>query len=211
MCEQTDWSVCQMAHTGSPKDPARTRQRILEAAMGVFSQKGYHDTAVDDIVERSRTSKGAFYFHFPNKQSIFLSIMDHAGNLLLAKIHRAIEAQEDPVGKVDAALRAVVEAFSEHRVLARLLLVETSGLGNLFDQKLFAMHQKFADMIREQLDQAIERGLITPTDTELAAYLWLGAALELVVRWLHTGQPRDLSEAIPVLRSAFLRSIGIDP
>lgn len=195
---------------GSPRDPAKTRQRILQAALSAFSQKGYHHTAVDDIVERSGTSKGAFYFHFPNKQSIFLSIMDEAGELLLDKMGRAVAGYSDPVEKVDAALRAVVEAFSEHRRLARLLLIETSGLGKIFDERVFGIHRKFANLIRQHLDQAAELGLIPPMDTEMVAYLWLGAALELVVRWLHTGQPQDLSSAIPILRSTFLRSVGID-
>lgn len=189
----------------------RTRQRILEAAVTVFSQKGYHNAIVDDIVEKSQTSKGAFYFHFPNKESIFLAVMDQAGELLLSKIQRAIATHEDPIAKVDAALQAMIEAFTEHRALARILLVETSGLGKIYDQKVFAIHQKFASLIRQHLDHAVDRRLIPPTDTELVAYLWIGAALELVVRWLHTGTPGDLSKAMPVLRNTFLRSLGINP
>src|SRR5450756_1579904 len=40
-----------------------TRRRILDAAVGIFAEKGYHDTAVDDIARASKTSKGAIYFH----------------------------------------------------------------------------------------------------------------------------------------------------
>ena len=54
----------------------RTRERIMEAALRVFSQKGYHDARVDEIVEESQTSKGAVYFHFPSKEQIFLALVD---------------------------------------------------------------------------------------------------------------------------------------
>ena len=45
-----------------------TRQRILNAATEIFSEKGYHGTAVDDIVKAPHTSKGSFYFHFPSNK-----------------------------------------------------------------------------------------------------------------------------------------------
>ena len=43
-----------------------TRDRILQAALQVFAEKGYHRAVVDDIVRASETSKGAVYHHFPN-------------------------------------------------------------------------------------------------------------------------------------------------
>jgi len=47
-----------------------TRDRILHAALEVFARKGYHRAVVDDIVRASRTSKGAVYHHFPNKEAL---------------------------------------------------------------------------------------------------------------------------------------------
>jgi len=53
-----------------------TRDRILQAALQVFAEKGYHRALVDDIVQASRTSKGAVYHHFPNKEALFLALVD---------------------------------------------------------------------------------------------------------------------------------------
>ena len=58
------------------RDKEATRQRLLDAAEEVFAEKGYHGAVVDDIVRASDSSKGGFYFHFPNKQAIFLSLVD---------------------------------------------------------------------------------------------------------------------------------------
>ncbi|MDZ7845160.1 MAG: TetR/AcrR family transcriptional regulator [Anaerolineales bacterium] len=60
-----------MAASGTPKNESKTRQQILDAALEAFATRGYHDTRVSDIVEGSRTSKGAVYFHFPSKEDIF--------------------------------------------------------------------------------------------------------------------------------------------
>ena len=53
-----------------------TRDKILQAALEVFAEKGYHRALVDDIVRASRTSKGAVYHHFPNKEALFLALVD---------------------------------------------------------------------------------------------------------------------------------------
>ena len=58
------------------RDKDATRQRLLDAAEQVFAEKGYHGAVVEDIIRASDSSKGGFYFDFPNKQAIFLSLID---------------------------------------------------------------------------------------------------------------------------------------
>ena len=58
------------------------KDRILAAALEVFASKGYHGAVVDDIVEVSRSSKGAFYHYFPSKQSVFLTLMDELASVV---------------------------------------------------------------------------------------------------------------------------------
>ncbi len=52
------------------------RQQILEAALDCFADKGYHAARMDDIVRASGLSKGALYWHFKNKDEIFLELFD---------------------------------------------------------------------------------------------------------------------------------------
>jgi TetR/AcrR family fatty acid metabolism transcriptional regulator len=188
-----------------------TKERILEAAAAVFADKGYYGAAVDDIVRASDTSKGSFYFHFPNKRGIFTALLDHLTARLVQRVQESIAEQsgDDPVARLDAALRAVVGAFSQRRRLARLLLVEAAGLGHAMDDHLMAIHERFTATIRQYLDQAVAAGQIPPQDTTLAACAWMGALNEVVVRWLHTGQPDPLETALPGLRGLLLRSVGM--
>ena len=188
-----------------------TRQRILAAAVEVFAEKGYHTAAVDDIVRISETSKGAFYFHFPSKQDIFIALVDELAATLLGQTEAAIGQKRGALAKIDAALRTVFDAFSGHRRLAKILLVDMVGVGHALDMKLLALHERFAAMIRRYLDQAVAEGSIPPIDTEIAAYAWLGAINEVVLRWLYTGQPDPLERALPPLRDLLLRSIGATP
>ncbi len=121
---------------GTPKDPETTRSRILDAALEVFAEKGYHEASVDEIVEESHTSKGSVYFHFPNKQNLFLSLVDKFSNLLERRVKEAISHEEEGIAQVDAALTACLETFGQYRPLAKVMLVQAMGLGTAFEQKL---------------------------------------------------------------------------
>ncbi|UFJ39477.1 TetR/AcrR family transcriptional regulator [Brevibacillus humidisoli] len=50
----------------------KTKKKILETSLRLFSTKGYNQVTVDEIVKKSGTSKGAFYTHFQSKYEIFL-------------------------------------------------------------------------------------------------------------------------------------------
>jgi TetR/AcrR family fatty acid metabolism transcriptional regulator len=190
------------------RDKDATRQRLLDAAEQVFAEKGYHGAGVDDIIRASDSSKGGFYFHFPNKQAIFLALVDALVPKLAASIDRAIAAETDPIAQLDAALGTVLDLFSRHRRLSKILLVEAVGLGHGFDEKLMRTRGEFARMIQGYLDRAVAAGVIVPQDTVTISWAWFGAINEIVVRWLVMGEPARLEAALPTLRVILLRSIG---
>ena len=184
------------------------RQRVLDAALKIFTQAGYADTAVEAIAQASNTSKGGLYFHFPSKQALFLSLLDEASEALLRNVGEAMAAESDPVARGEAALREVLRQFGEHRLLARLLLVEALGAGPEFRERLQDLHSSFAGLIADCLDEAIASGLLPAQDTKVAAYAWYGAVNQLVLRWLATNQPQRLEDAFPALRRLLLFGVS---
>ncbi len=187
---------------------ADTRYRILSAAINIFSQKGYHNTRVDEIVEAAETSKGGVYFHFPSKQDIFFGLIDEFSDLLETRISEAIAGEDSGIQKVDAALIACMGSFQEYRKLAKIFLIQAMGLGIAFEEKQQEIHDRFVKIVKSHLDDAILDGDIPPIDTEIAAYAWTGAINEVVIRWIHVGSP-DLEHALPALRIFLLRSVGV--
>ena len=58
----------------SRKDSRNTKGRIVNAAWELFYEQGYDDTTIDDIVERSETSKGSFYHYFESKDALLSTL-----------------------------------------------------------------------------------------------------------------------------------------
>jgi len=180
------------------------RQRLLDAALMVFTEQGYNATPIDDIARASETSKGGVYFHFPSKQALFLALLDESSAALLENVEAAMGKEPDPLLRGEAALRAVITSFAEHRLLARLLLVEAAGAGRDFNRALMEMHERFAMLIAACLDEAVAAGQIAPLDTHFTARAWYGAVNHTVLHWLQTGEPNDLESTFPLLRDLLL-------
>lgn len=190
------------------QERSRTRrQKVLDAALRVFAERGYSETAVDEIARASETSKGGLYFHFPSKQALFLALLDEASDALLERVKTAMAAERDPLARGDAALREVLHVFGGHRLLARLLLVEALGAGAEFAARLNALHTDFAGLIAGCLDEAVADGQIPSCDTRIVAHAWYGAVNQTVLRWLLIGEPRRLEDTYPTLRSLLLHGV----
>jgi AcrR family transcriptional regulator len=184
-----------------------TRERILSAALEVFARKGYHRAIVDDIVRASATSKGAVYHHFPNKEAVFLALVDDFAARLATEVAGAIAARQGALAKVEAALVAALGTFADNEGLARLILLEAVSLGPVYQQKRAQVTERFAALIHTYLEEAAAEGAIPPLDTRVATLAWLGAVNEVVIQWLHGGV-RDLAATVPALTHLLLRSIG---
>lgn len=191
------------------EEPQSTKERILDAALSIFSSKGYHDTRLDEIVAESQTSKGAIYFHFPNKERLFLALVDQFADLLERRVTEAIEGSPPGMGRVRVALDATLDAFSKYRRPAKILLVQAVGLGTTFENKRLEINERFAQLIETYLREAVEVGDVAPVDTEVVAHAWMGAIYNVIIRWVYTGEPdseRILEGLVPLL----LKSVGYD-
>jgi AcrR family transcriptional regulator len=187
----------------------RRRERILDAAFTVFSQRGYRQAGVDEVGRQAETSKGGVYFHFPTKESLFLELLRTTADRLVGKVERAIEDVPDPIERADVALGTVLGVFAGHRTMARLFLIDAVGAGAEFQAELQRLHLRFSGLIAEQLDAAVAEGIIPPLDTQVAGMAWFGALNEVVMRWLMDEAHGRLEDTYPTLRAILLRSVGI--
>jgi AcrR family transcriptional regulator len=207
MLKPTSQSICENLHMTSEHDQKTTRQRILDAALDIFSNKGYYDTRLDEIVEESHTSKGSIYFHFPNKEKLFIALVDQFADVLERNVRGAIDPYPEGMVRVRVALEAVLSTFGKYRRPAKILLVQAVGLGSVFEKKRMEVTDRFADLIRTYLDEAINIGEIEPVDAEVVAHAWMGAIYNVVIQWVYTGEPqpeRIMGALLPLL----LKSVG---
>ena len=138
-----------------------------------------------------------------------MALVDTFADLLEKQLRNRLANETSGVARMDLALRICLETFGQYRSLAKIALVQATGLGLAFEEKRRAVNDRFINIIRKNLEEAAADGSIPPLDSEVAACAWIGALNEIVLRWIQTGQP-DPVRSLPVLRRLLLQSIGVD-
>ena len=89
---------------------AKTRARLVEAALNVFAFGGYEHATVDDIAHAAGLSKGAFYFNFNSKEEILIQLLRQWADERTSLLNAAFAFEYDASGR----LRAMGEALSSY-------------------------------------------------------------------------------------------------
>jgi AcrR family transcriptional regulator len=110
----------------------KSRQQILDAALKLFSHKGYGATSVRDIAEAADLSKGNVYHHFPDKETIFRALLDRYFQVMSQPdfpFNRALASGTFPenLENIGKAVREVVRDYREYALLIYVDVVEFDG------------------------------------------------------------------------------------
>ncbi len=90
---------------------AKTRARLIEAALNVFAFGGYEHASVDDIAHAAGLSKGAFYFNYNSKEEILVQLLRQWADERTSLLNAAFAFEED----AGRRLRSMAEALSSYR------------------------------------------------------------------------------------------------
>lgn len=97
----------------------QTRQNLLDAALHMFSEKGYQHTKVSDIVKKAGVAQGTFYLYFQNKESIFSSILQSATQSIIAQNERILGAGITPSASKEEILDSLYQAIRGSMAIQR--------------------------------------------------------------------------------------------
>ena len=201
-----------MVYRTTPKMAQRkeaNRARILDTAIRLFGARGYHATTVPDIFRESRSSNGAFYLYFRNKEDVFATALEFIGQQISAALNQAIAGTgENPLSQMRAAVETLIRYLAEHPHEARVLIVESSGMTPRLAQvrrAIIASHCRSVERALTALSDSLPH-----LDPRVVASCWVGAVHEAVYQWLETPpSQRTKTETLAREVSSFnLRGIG---
>src|SRR5437867_2104791 len=154
-----------------------TRNALLKAGRELFAERGYANTSREDIIERSGLTRGAFHYHFPRKEDLFLAVHEDVERELVQKIATTVFSQmEAPLGPWEQ-LRAGGQAFLDECLdpaVQRITLLDAPSV--LGWEKWREIDSKYGfGLLRTGLRAAIDAGVIEAQPVEpLAAFLFGG-------------------------------------
>ncbi len=166
-----------------------TRTALLQAARELFTERGYADTGTEDIVQRAGVTRGALYYQFRDKPSLFRTVVEDINLNISTQILSAVQAnQGEETGDLwDQIVRASVEAYLDaclDPAIQRIVIFEASSV--LGWEERSDIDRKYGlDLIRGSLQELMSAGLIAPQPVEPLTHLVLGLATEAATYIAH--------------------------
>ncbi len=178
-----------MARKGNQTDSVNgsVRQRLLEGAAELFTQKGYAGTTVREIVAAGGVTKPVLYYYFRNKEGIYLELMRQAFTRVDDLLQAALEDQGSATQKLLHLCDRVYSLFMENVKVARVMYSIYYGPQQgapFFD--FDAYHLKFVEAIRRLIGEGIRKGEFRKGNPAEMAWAIIGAIN--VAMEVHLGQ-----------------------
>ena len=165
-----------------------TRDRIEQAAIRLFVEKGVTETSIRDIARAVDMSEGALYRHFESKDDLVWKVFERHYVAFAAKLQALAELEGTARGKVAAMIRGFCHAHDENSTLFRFLLFVQHGQLN----KLAPGTPTPVDVMRTVLNKAIASHEIPAQPPDLATALVFGVVLQPVTFAAYGRLPLDL-------------------
>lgn len=193
--------------TRQKKDAKRTA--LMQAALGVFAQKGYHSATIRDVVKAADVAVGTFYFYFPDKETLFGNLYDESADFLLPAIRQAINGRATLIKQVEAAVQAYVNIALYEPAVVHLLLVGGIGAAPSLTERHARFRETLVNIWQRPLAQAMDRGQIVQQNTRRTAEALAGAFDEVILHLLNRPDPdREAAAARSEMVDFAIRAVG---
>ncbi|MER6735951.1 ScbR family autoregulator-binding transcription factor [Streptomyces puniciscabiei] len=181
----------------------RTRGQILRAAGEVFAERGFEGATINEVISRTGLTRGAFYFHFPDKEALANAVLTEQVDAITV-LPQQLKLQELVDAGLVFAYRLSVDPMLQGSI--RLSVERGSGLSVERDKPFHTWIDHNLGMLR----QAQDNGEVFPhVDTAAVAELLVGAFSGVQgLSEVLTGR-RDLERRTAVLLSYLLPAIAV--
>ncbi|HWI47731.1 MAG TPA: TetR family transcriptional regulator [Rummeliibacillus sp.] len=185
-----------------------TKQRIYTTALKLFESKGFNNVSVDEIVRKSKSSKGAFYGHFSSKYDIFLEKFKEIDSFYEAFV-QTLSPQLKFEDKIISLFNAQMTYLKEDLGEDLMRSVYTSGLIKIEDNFFANSHRSLYKILNTFVQEAINKGELPPTtNIEKTGMLISRCMRGTLYDWLSFGDNFHLNKEAELFVSIFLKGLN---
>jgi TetR/AcrR family acrAB operon transcriptional repressor len=194
-------------------EAAATRKALLDAALIVFSQKGYTAASLEEIAEHAGVSRGAIYWHFHSKAELYNTLVEETSAQTEQVIRRAVAEGGgilDTHRRVMIGLLVLLEEDATYRAVQELVLFKTEVTPDLEEGiKIKAaafrnIEARIAVTLRAGIAAGEVRADLDPVIGARAALTYING---IISTWLVDQRAFSLREDAPALVDVFIRGI----
>ncbi|NUN12779.1 MAG: TetR/AcrR family transcriptional regulator [Myxococcales bacterium] len=197
---------------GKPSATSRTpdkRERILEAAIAVFAEKGFAQTKVSEIAKVAGVADGTIYLYFENKDDLLIKAYEASMDRILESLARLLAETESTAEKVERFIQHHLQMVGNDKQLAKVITVELRTSPKFMveykNTKFNDYLRLLSDIIANGQGEGVLRGDIDPA---LAARALFGMLDELSLMFVLGGR-MDLRITARLLYETFMNGTAV--
>jgi TetR/AcrR family fatty acid metabolism transcriptional regulator len=184
-------------------------QKILQAAVRVFAEKGFYNSRVSEIAKEASVADGTIYLYFKNKDDILISLFEEEFGQIVENMRKELDREKDVLQKIKKFAIAHLSIVSKQQQLGEVLGVEVRQSSKFMKEYINKPFIEYLNLIRSIVIEGQERGLIrkdlTPGIMKRALF---GALDEMARYWVLSAKKKhSVSEAALQISDVFIRGM----
>jgi len=176
--------------------PKRTGEKykvIIEAAIKVIADNGYHGSQVSKIAREAGVAEGTIYLYFENKEDILISIFREKLGELISTAPKKLESMENSFEILASLIHLHFSTFQNNRKLAHVLQIELRQSDKSIRKGIAEVIRQYYRLIEELVRAGVEKGYFRPgLDPKIARKIIFGSMDEVATCWVLSNRKYNL-------------------
>ncbi|SDZ17245.1 TetR/AcrR family transcriptional regulator [Thermoactinomyces sp. DSM 45892] len=184
-------------------------EAIIDAAVRVIAEFGYHNAQVSKIAREAKVADGTIYLYFENKDDVLISLFSEKMGSFISEAEEAIQHFDSPVEQLHQLIRLHFAYLESDRELAIVTQIELRQSNPEVRKGIGQILKRYLDMIDRIVEDGIKKGLYRSNlDVRMTRKLIFGTIDETVTSWIMNDRKYSLLSQVDPILELFVCGIG---
>lgn len=191
------------------REKIRHKEEILEIALRLFSDKGFHNVSMLEIAEKSEFGVGTLYKFFEGKEALFEELINSTGEQALNEFSEVLDGPGNEAKRLSGFFKYQPELQQKHGEVIKLFIYELGIKGMKVSEisEQNRVHKILNSKIAHLIQSGIKKGLFRTVDPEITAKAIVSAVETLIFETVGNTDKTKAAEMFQKLDQLFLGSL----
>ncbi|AJD91703.1 TetR family transcriptional regulator [Jeotgalibacillus malaysiensis] len=181
---------------------------IIDAAVVVIAENGYHHAQVSKIAKQAGVADGTIYLYFKNKEDILISLFEEKMGQFVQKIRKKMTNTEDAVEQLKVLVESHFQMLADDHHLAIVTQLELRQSNKDIRMRINKVLKEYLVLVDDVLQHGVKTGVLTEDlDIRLARQMVFGTIDEVATSWVINDQKYSITELAPGVHRLLVKGL----
>lgn len=183
-------------------------KQIVDAAVIVIAENGYHQAQVSKIAKQAGVADGTIYLYFKNKEDILISVFQDKMGLFVSKLEEIVDKEASASDKLQLMIQSHFDLLANDLHLSIVTQLELRQSNHELRMKINGVLREYLLLMDKILVKGMETGEFDKDmDIRLARQMVFGTMDETITTWVMNDHKYDLVELAPKVHRLLMKGI----